>query len=255
MSTPKRLNRMISSRTIANNSHALTLSRLLRQWPRNDVKLVVFVFIGLFLASCTNSTKKEEKAPLLLPTYGPKVAKAEGDTSYHTIGNFSFTNQYGETVSQKTTEGKIYIADFFFATCQNICPAMSSQLIRVQDAIKKDKDILIISHTVNPLHDTVEVLMDYAGKYKAMKDKWHFLTGNKKDINALAEKSYLVSAQDDGTPEGFVHSEKFLLIDKQRRIRGVYDGTDSLQVDLLIKDITTLKKEPQISQISADNNR
>jgi len=93
------------------------------------------------------------------------------------------------------------------------------------------------------MHDTVEVLLDYSGKYKAIKDKWYFLTGAKKDINSLAEKSYLVSAQDDGTPEGFVHSEKFLLIDKQRRIRGVYDGTDSLQVDLLIKDIAILKKE------------
>jgi len=218
--------------------------------------LFLFAVVVLFAASCgTDKTQENKKAALLLPTYGPKVAnrEKEGDTTYHTIGNFSFTNQYGETVSQKTTEGKIYVADFFFATCQNICPAMSSQLIRLQDAIKND-DILILSHTVNPLHDTVEVLLEYAGKYQAIKDKWHFLTGSKKDINTLAEKSYLVSAQDDGTPEGFVHSEKFLLIDGQHRIRGVYDGTDSLQVDLMIKDISLLKKEqPQISQINTDS--
>lgn len=202
--------------------------------------------LALLVASCGNDHPGKEaaaKAPLLLPVYGPKTAKTEGDTTYHTIQDFSFTNQYGEKISQRNTDGKIYVADFFFATCQNICPAMSTQLIRVQEAIKNDPDILILSHTVNPAHDTVEVLLDYAGRYKALKDKWYFLTGNKKDINNLAEKSYLLTAQDDGTAEGFVHSEKFMLIDKQRRIRGFYDGTDSLQVDLLIKDIATLKKE------------
>jgi protein SCO1 len=196
----------------------------------------------LLVAGCNNGEKKNQAPALLLPTFGPKAAKAEGDTTYHTIQNFSFKNQYGETVTNKTTDGKIYIADFFFATCQNICPAMSAQLTRLQDSIKND-DILILSHTVNPEHDTIEVLLAYAGRYKAIKDKWHFLTGSKKEINELAEKSYFVTAQDDGTPEGFVHSEKFLLVDKYRRLRGVYDGTDSLQVDLLIRDIRTLKKE------------
>jgi protein SCO1/2 len=196
------------------------------------------------IVGCTSSKKEEVKNELLLPVYGPKrVAGPEDkDTIYHTIADFSFTNQYRENITQKTTEGKIYVADFFFTTCQNICPAMSSQLTRVQDAIKNDS-VLILSHTVNPMHDTVEVLMQYADKYGAIRNKWHFLTGSKKDINALAEKSYLVSAQDDGTPEGFVHSEKFLLVDKQRRIRGIYDGTDSLQVNKLISDISILKKE------------
>lgn len=198
--------------------------------------------MSMLLAGC-NTEKKKEAPALLLPTIGPKVAKGDGDTAYHTIAPFSFTNQYGETVTNKTTDGKIYIADFFFATCQNICPAMSTQLTRLQDSVKND-DILILSHTVNPAHDTVEVLLDYAARYKAIKDKWHFLTGDKKDINQLAENSYFVTATDDGTPEGFVHSEKFLLVDKHRRLRGVYDGTDSLQVDLLIRDIKTLKKEP-----------
>jgi protein SCO1/2 len=206
----------------------------------------VLVMALLFACGHDHPWKKApEKTPLLLPIFGSKTAIAEGDTVYHTITDFSFTNQYGEKITQKTTEGKIYVADFFFATCQNICPAMSSQLIRVQEAIKNDPDILILSHTVNPMHDTVEVLRDYAAKYQAIKNKWHFLTGDKKAINTLAEKSYLISAQDDGTPEGFVHSEKFILVDKQRRIRGVYDGTDSLQVDVLIKDIATLKKENQ----------
>ncbi len=242
MNTDKHLNKILLNKKMQNNSEFLT-AKAQRRKSLFFVGKAAIVLAGLILTSCEGEKKQDAKAPLLLTVYGPKRAVAEGDTTYHTIGNFSFTNQYKETITQKTTEGKIYIADFFFATCQNICPAMSTQLIRVQDAIKNDNDILILSHTVNPDHDTVEVLFTYAGKYKAIKDKWHFLTGAKKDINALAEKSYLVSAQDDGTPEGFVHSEKFLLIDKQRRIRGVYDGTDSLQVDLLIKDILVLKKE------------
>lgn len=210
------------------------------------LRLCGLVLVGCLLFACGHDhpqKKAPAPTPLLLPVYGPKVAKAEGDTTYHTIADFSFTNQYGEKITQKTTEGKIYVADFFFTTCENICPAMSTQLIRVQDATKNDPEVLILSHSVNPIHDTVEVLQQYASKYKAIKDKWHLLTGDKKDINAMAEKSYLISAQDDGTPEGFVHSEKFILVDKQRRIRGVYDGTDSLQVDLLVKDIATLKKE------------
>lgn len=204
---------------------------------------LAILLAGAWLAAGCGTDKKKNAPALLLPVYGPKTVKAEGDTTYHTIGNFSFRNQYGETITQKTTEGKIYVADFFFTTCQNICPAMSSQLIRVQEATRDDKDFLIISHTVNPEHDTVEVLMNYAGKYRALKDKWHLLTGSKKEINELAEKSYFVTATDDGSPEGFVHSEKFLLVDKQRRLRGVYDGTDSLQVDLLIQDIQKLRKE------------
>src|SRR5579885_909922 len=122
-------------------------SSLATQLRRFGMTLFV-VGVAFLLPSCGHDhpqKKAPEKGPLLLPVYGPKVAKAEGDTTYHTIGNFSFTNQYGENFSQKNTEGKIYIADFFFATCQNICPAMSTQLIRVQDAIKNDPDILIVS--------------------------------------------------------------------------------------------------------------
>jgi protein SCO1/2 len=114
----------------------------------------------------------------------------------------------------------------------------------VQQAEKDNPDFLILSHTVNPMHDTAEVLMEYAGKYGALKNKWHFLTGDKKKIYDLAKDDYMVNAlQDDGTPEGFIHSEAVLLIDKQRRIRGIYDGTDSLQVNKLISDISILKTE------------
>ena len=136
------------------------------------------------------------------------------------------------------------MADFFFATCQSICPKMSSQLVHLQSAFKNDKDVLILSHTVNPLHDTVEVLNGYAQSYGAIKNKWHFLTGNKKEIYDLARYSYLVNAlEEDGSAEGFLHSELFILVDAQKRIRGFYDGTDSVAVVKLISDITLLKQE------------
>ncbi len=190
--------------------------------------------------------KQEVTNKQLLPIIGEKkLGGVEAkDTIYHTIPDFSFVNQYNEAITQKTVENKIYVADFFFATCQSICPQMSSQLVNVQKAFEKDNDILILSHTVNPLHDTVEVLKGYAQSYGAEKNKWHFLTGNKKEIYAIAKDGYLINAlEDDGTPEGFLHSELFLLIDKQKRIRGMYDGTDSVAVAKLITDIKLLKQE------------
>ncbi len=204
--------------------------------------VLLSLIIFLFVFACTQ--KKTEEKKLLLPVIGPKTIAANGDTVYHTIKDFSLLNQYKEMISQQTIQNKIYAADFFFATCQSICPVMTSQLARVQQAEKDNPDFLILSHTVNPMHDTAEVLMEYAGKYGALKNKWHFLTGDKKAIYNLAKEDYLVNAlQDDGTPEGFIHSEAVLLIDKQRRIRGIYDGTDSLQMNKLIKDISILKTE------------
>jgi protein SCO1/2 len=197
------------------------------------------VLLGL-LAACEPSTKETRSA---LPILGEKHLGTT-DTIYHTVGNFTLTNQFGEKISEQTTKNKIYVADFFFATCQSICPQMSANLIDVQKAFEKDEDILILSHTVNPYHDTVEVLNKYGSSYNAKKGKWHFLTGDKKTIYDLAKKDYLVNAlEDDGSEEGFIHSEFFLLIDKQKRIRGIYDGTDKVQVKQLIEDIKSLKTE------------
>ena len=208
---------------------------------KNKSTKILLLFVALLALAC--NPKKEEKK-LLLPVYGTKTVFTPGDTTYHTVGNFSLLNQYKEVVTQQATQNKIYVANFFFATCQSICPAMTNQLTRLQKAEKDNADFLIISHTVNPMHDTAEVLLDYAGKYGAQKNKWHFLTGDKKSIYKLAKEDYMVNAlEDDGTPEGFIHSEALLLIDKQKRIRGIYDGTDSLQVNKLITDISILKTE------------
>jgi protein SCO1/2 len=207
----------------------------------NKNKIILLAVMALITFAC--NPKKEEKK-LLLPVYGTKTVFTTGDTTYHVVKDFSLLNQYKEVVTQQATQNKIYVANFFFATCQSICPAMNSQLGRVQQAEKDDADFLILSHTVNPMHDTAEVLFEYAGKYGAQKNKWHFLTGDKKAIYTLAKQDYLVNAlEDDGTPEGFIHSEALLLIDKQKRIRGIYDGTDSLQVNKLINDISILKTE------------
>lgn len=205
--------------------------------------LILLIIVGFIRCS---SEKKDTEKKLLLPVFGEKkLAGTDAkDTIYHSIQGFSFINQYHDTITEKTIDGKIYIADFFFVSCQSICPRMSSQLVHVQDAYKNDKDVLILSHTVNPMHDTVEVLNGYAQSYGALKNKWHFLTGNKKEIYDLAKYSYLVNAfEDDGSPEGFLHSELFVLVDKQKRIRGVYDGTDSVAVVKLIDDVKLLKQE------------
>lgn len=195
----------------------------------------------LLVFSCQQ--RSSESSSLVLPVYGEKKASGQ-DTVYHTVGAFRLTNQYGEEVSDATVKNKIYVANFFFATCQSICPEMSTNLTQVQKAFEKDDSLLILSHSVNPLHDTVEVLRNYAGTYGAIKNKWHLLTGDKKQIYDLAKSSYLVNAiEDDGSPEGFLHSELFLLVDTKGRLRGTYDGTDKVQVNKLIEDIRRLKSE------------
>ena len=208
---------------------------------KNSLKIAAALVFALFIGnSCGN---KIESAPKLLAVYGSKTP-TETDTIYHTIANFSLTNQDGEVISEKTVTGKIYVANFFFATCQSICPEMSGNLSAVQQEFMNDDSLLILSHSVNPLHDTVAVLKNYAATYGAKSGKWHLLTGNKKMIYDLAKTSYLVNAlEDDGTPEGFLHSELLLLIDGKGRIRGMYDGTDKAAVQELIAAIHLLKTE------------
>lgn len=215
-------------------------------FQQSIIKMKIYLNTLLLAVLCFGCEPKQETKKLLLPVIGEKkLAGVDGkDTIYHTVQPFSFINQYHDTVTEKTIENKIYVADFFFATCQSICPKMSSQLVHVQNAFKNDNKVLILSHTVNPSNDSVEVLNGYAQTYGATKNKWHLLTGNKKAIYDMARYSYLVNAlEDDGTAEGFLHSELFVLVDAQKRIRGMYDGTDSVAVLKLISDIKLLKQE------------
>lgn len=183
-----------------------------------------------------------------LPYFGPrqpvtKVVNGDTivDTAYHKIPDFSFINQDGKTITQDDYRGKIYVADFFFTTCEGICPKMTSNLLRVQEKFKENKSFMLLSHTVNPEGDSVEVLRDYAEKVHANTANWNFVTGDKKALYEIARKGYFVTAmQGDGGPADFVHSEKLILVDKEKHIRGIYDGTTVASVDSLIDDVKIL---------------
>jgi len=164
---------------------------------------------------------------------------------YHQIADFSLVNQLGDTITQKTFEGRIYVADFFFTTCATICPIMTEHMGQIQRKIKNDPDILLLSHTVTPEIDTVAQLKRYADKKGVIAGKWHLVTGDKKEIYDLARKSYLVAKDQPYSPYDLVHTENFVLIDPQRRIRGFYDGTDPAAIESLLEDIAILKKEEQ----------
>lgn len=204
------------------------------------ILLIIGLIIVFFL-------KKENPKPItILPFYGPKTYSAKKDTVYHSIMAFSFTDQYGRDITNNTVDGKIYVADYFFTTCKSICPIMSTQMERVQEAFKNESRVVILSHTVDPEEDSVSVLMDYATKHKAIKDKWYFLTGNKPALYEQARKSYLLDAEEgNGGEEDFIHADKFALIDWNKRIRGYYVGTDSAEVAKLIVDIKTLIREKE----------
>lgn len=170
--------------------------------------------------------------------------KITADTIYHTIPDFSFTNQDGKTVTQETFKDKIYIADFFFTTCPTICPIMKTQMLRVYEKYKENPDVLILSHTIDPTYDTVEVLHEFADRLGVSSDTWHFVTGEKEKIYDIGQNSYMVTAREDPEePGGYLHSGAFLIVDKQRRIRGIYDGTKPDKVDILMQDVDRLLKE------------
>lgn len=184
-----------------------------------------------------------------LEIFGPKepVPSASGgtpDTVYHTVSDFSFISQDSSLITQETVKGKIYITDFIFTTCKSICPKMSNNLMRVQNAFSDDADVMLISHTVDPENDTPPVLAAYAEKHHVIKGKWFFVTGDKKQLYDVARNSYYITAMEgDGSGDDFIHSEKIVLIDKDRRIRGFYDGTDYMEVSRLIDEVKVLKWE------------
>jgi len=159
----------------------------------------------------------------------------------HSIAEFELIDQNNFPFNQKNLEDKIYVADFFFTTCPTICPDMSGQLKRVQDAYNEKEDFMILSHTVQPEVDSPKVLKAYADLYEADPEQWVFVTGNKRTIYELARKSYFAAVTEgDGGPDDFIHTENFILIDKEKRIRGFYDGTSEESVDQLITDISIL---------------
>ena len=182
---------------------------------------------------------ESETSNLELPILGERYVDDNQDTVYHTIAQFSFVNQVGDTISNADVSGKVYVADFFFTTCPTICPVMKKEMLRVHEKFKDNPNFKILSHSIDPTHDTQEVLKDYADKLEITDaSTWNFLTGDQEKIFEMGQTSYLTTAMaDQMEPGGFLHSGAFLLIDQQGRIRGVYDGTKSDQVDRLINDI------------------
>ena len=188
-----------------------------------------------------------------LPIYQPNMVNAElVDSSlqhvkkYHRIADFSLLNQNGDTITQENYRDKIYVADFFFTTCPTICPIMTANLVEVQAALVNDPEVLLLSHSVTPEIDSVAQLKKYAIEKGVNDAKWNLVTGDKRQIYELARKSYLAVQEDgDGGPFDMIHTENFILVDKQRRIRGFYDGTKEEEMDRLLSDIEILKNSEE----------
>ena len=194
-----------------------------------------------------NVLKPEEKLPIYQPnmvSFQLVDSTVQHVKRFHKIKDFSLVNQNGEKVTNENYRDKIYIADFFFTTCQGICPIMKENMIILQDKYKDDDQVYLLSHTVTPEIDTKEVLKKYSLEKGVIDSKWNLVTGDKKQIYNLARKSYLV-AEDIEESELFemIHTENFVLVDPERRIRGFYDGTDQESMNALIYDIKVLKKE------------
>lgn len=186
-----------------------------------------------------------------LPVYQPAMVNFELVDStiqhhkkFHRIADFSLTNQNGKTVTQKDFKGKIYVADFFFTTCPNICIAMTDNLLKVQEKIKNNPNVMLLSHSVTPKIDSVPQLKKYAIEKGVIDKKWNLVTGDKKEIYELARKSYLAVKEDgDGGPFDMIHTENFILVDPDRRIRGFYDGTDLEEIQRLLEELEILIQE------------
>ena len=213
--------------------------------------LVVFIAgitIGYFILQ-----SKENPLPFFNPT--DMEADVVDSALYsqnvgfgHKIGDFRFKNQHGKTISQLEIEGKVFVAEYFFTTCKSICPLMNDQMMRVQEAFADDGDFKILSFTVHPEVDTVAQMKRYADEHGAIDGKWHFLTGEKTKLYELARKSFFVlkpaEAQNLGDAGGdFIHTNNFVLVDREKNIRGYYDGTNPKEVDRLIHDIEHLLDE------------
>ena len=184
-----------------------------------------------------------------IPTYYPQQELVDGDTVYHTVPDFEFVNQEGNVVTRKDYENNIVVVDYFFTSCLGPCPKMSEGMQFLQERIKESdaEDVKLLSHTVDPEHDSVEVLKEYGDLYGADPKYWSLVTGNKKDLYRQAREGYyLVATQGDGGEDDFIHSQRFVLIDQNGHIRGYYDGTSRKELERLLKEIEILRYQHSI---------
>ncbi len=209
--------------------------------------IVLFILSAIIVYTIYTLLTPKER----LPVYQPDMVNVELVDStvqhvrkYHTVKDFELINQNGDTITQDYYKDKIYVADFFFTTCLTICPVMTDHMLDIQEKIKDDPEVLLLSHTVFPKTDSVPVLKAYAEEKGVLDEKWNLVTGSKKHIYELARKSYLASKSNgDGGPYDMIHTENFVLVDKEKRIRGFYDGTDADAIESLMHDIEVLKQE------------
>jgi len=185
-----------------------------------------------------------------LRVYGPKdlnpslVDESVRKKQKHRIGAFTLTDQRGRTITEKDLEGKIYVADFFFTTCEGICLDMSRNMAKIQEEFSDEQSLMLLSHSVTPEIDSVPALMAYGEIHGADNDRWLLLTGDRKHIYNLARKEYFAAQHDgDGGPDDMVHTENFVLVDKEKRIRGFYDGTNAEDIERAIEEINVLIAE------------
>ena len=206
--------------------------------------LLLFAATIGVLSSC----KEEKKLPIFGMRDTKTVTLADGttqvDTVYQTIPDFSFLNQDSTYINNDTFKNKVYVADFFFTSCPSICPIMHRNMKKVYEEYKGNPEVGFLSHTIDFKYDKPSVLKKYAAKLGVDDKKWQFAYGSKEEIYTIAEKSYLVSVTIDSTQKGmYVHQGWLVLVDKDRRIRGAYDGTDAKQVEQMAKDIPVLLAE------------
>lgn len=213
--------------------------------------LIVFFIVGVSISYQYLKPSEKKKLPVINPIdiseemVDPELLRVGYG---HKIGDFSFLDQNGNTITQKDVKGKVFVAEYFFTTCQTICPIMNKQMQRVHEAYSENDKVNILSFTVNPEIDTVEQMKRYADEHEADAEKWHFLTGEKDKLYELARKSFFVLKPAESQNLGdvgsdFIHTNNFVLVDQEMRIRGYYDGTNKKEVDRLIKDIEVLLKE------------
>jgi len=204
------------------------------------------------LCACQEQQKtngsRVERLPYYEDPYFTPHWLEKGDpqlSTFHQIADFDLINQDSQAISQKTFEDKIYVTDFFFTTCKGICPKMSANLRSVQEAFRDDDQILLLSHSVTPTEDSVAALKSYAENIGVISEKWHLATGNLSEIYSLGRESYFVEEDlgVDKSDEDFLHTENFILVDKDKHIRGIYNGLSKTSVAQLIADVNTLKEE------------
>jgi protein SCO1/2 len=212
-------------------------------WERSSLLAALGVLVLTFTAC--ESERTEE-----LPILGPYTVQDEivdgtlkTDTVFTTVRDFSFVDQDGNTIDQSVIDGKLYVTDFFFTSCPTICPKMKQQMLRIYERFEAEDDIVLLSHSIDPKRDSVGRLKTYADKLGIDAQKWHLMTGERDSIYSMA-KHYMIAAQEDRlAPGGYAHSGAFLLVDRNRQIRGIYDGTNPEEVDQLMLDLEFLLNE------------